>query len=107
MNTPCQLRCRVKKQKSQVARRAQESLRRIGTWNLFALKKLTRLGERRALCRRLQKWERLAVARQPSFPLYTYLISALPPASVICLRMASASAFEIPSLTGFGAPSTR
>src|SRR5262245_36031481 len=36
-----------------------------------------------------------------------YLISALPPASTICFSNASASALEMPSLTAFGAPSTR
>src|SRR5690348_11093713 len=37
----------------------------------------------------------------------TYLISALAPASISFLTIASASAFETPSLTGLGAPSTR
>src|SRR5438874_10994413 len=36
-----------------------------------------------------------------------YLISAFAPASVSFLRTASASAFETPSFTGLGAPSTR
>src|SRR5512139_1991170 len=36
-----------------------------------------------------------------------YFISALPPASVSFLTMASASAFATASLTGLGAPSTR
>src|SRR5690242_18074066 len=36
-----------------------------------------------------------------------YLISAFAPASVSFLAMASASAFDTPSFTGLGAPSTR
>src|ERR1019366_7704475 len=47
------------------------------------------------------------VCRQPFYSVMPYLISAAAPASTSCFRIATASALLTPSLTAFGAPSTR